>query len=215
MREQWEPVESIRVSCQLFTRCKPFIMSGCLSFYLPLLFLLLYSSPLLPYKSRILREFSSVMNKKWGFYLWILPVVSELAAALGFLWAFSQRRPRHDYCYSEKGGGIWQRRAWSVERSWQKWHGEHISHLPRSDCKFPVLHFWLETHLKHLFMITLTAYKRKKSGEREKKKESSKNEVQNMTKCTELTLDLTNVFFFFFFKSAIFPTLNKSEMCWV
>lgn len=53
------------------------------------------------------------------FYLWILAVVSELArgpaTALGVLWAFSQRCPRHDYCYSEReaGSGTVQRGVWS------------------------------------------------------------------------------------------------------
>lgn len=38
-----------------------------------------------------------------------------LAAALRFLWAFSQRLPRHDYCYSEReaGSGTVERGVWS------------------------------------------------------------------------------------------------------
>lgn len=41
--------------------------------------------------------------------------VGGLAAALGFLWAFSQHRPRHDYCYSEReaGSGTAERGVWS------------------------------------------------------------------------------------------------------
>lgn len=64
--EQWEPVESIRVSCQLLTRCKPFIMSAIIV-KMPLLLSvsLSYSPP--PHKSRILQEFSTLMTKSGVF----------------------------------------------------------------------------------------------------------------------------------------------------
>lgn len=74
-------------------------------------------------------EFASARN------MWA--ALSELAEALGF---FSQSCLRHYYCYgeaeAESGTG-----EHGVERSLHKWQGEHISHLPQSDGKFPVLHF--------------------------------------------------------------------------
>lgn len=54
-----------------------------------------------------------------SFFLFVNPssgqrVAVGPAAALGFLRAFSQRRPRHDYCYSEReaGSGTVKRGVW-------------------------------------------------------------------------------------------------------
>lgn len=77
-----------------------------------------HTSFLVPYKFKILREFSPVMNTSRVFicesFLWSLSWPGGLAAELVFLWAFSQRRPRHD-CYSEReaGSGTAERGVWS------------------------------------------------------------------------------------------------------
>lgn len=152
-----------------------------------------------PHKSTILREFSSVMNTSGVFicesFLWSVSWPGGLATALGFLWAFSQLRPRHYYCYSERGAG-----SGTVERGVWSGHGRngtastfHTSLGVTANflyCTFDWKHIWNIFSWSHLW--------RTKERKVKKKKESSKNEVQNMTKCTELTLDLTNVFFFFF-----------------
>lgn len=155
------------------------------------------------HKSRKLGEFSSVMNKSGVFicesFLWSLSWLGGargLAAPLGFLWAFSQRRPRHDYCYSEReaGSGTVKRGVWSGHGRNGTASTFHTSLGVTANflyCTFDWKHIWNIFSWSHL--------PRRKERKVKKKRESSKNEVQNMTKCTELTLDLTNGYIFFIF----------------
>lgn len=145
---------------------------------------------------------------KEGFYLWIFRAVSELArglaAALGTMCTFSQPCPRYYYCYWE-GGGIWH---WRAEDC-----GAVMAEMARP-AHFTPPSEWLQISCTAVLIgNTLeTSFHDHTYGSQKKekwKKGGSKKEVQNMTKCTELTLDLS------LFLTSIFPALIKSEMCWV
>lgn len=168
---------------------------------------MLYQDALLflsPYNCRIIRDFSwsscvfvcesflwSATWPEWGG-------VDAGRRARGFRWAFSQRRPRHYYCYSER-----RRRDLAVQ-SGKVWSGHgrngtastfHTSLGVSANflyCTLDWKHIWNIFSWSHLRCTK----ERKVKRERERDGESGRKKVQNMSQCTELTLNLANIFFF-------------------
>lgn len=167
-------------------------------FKILLFFTLQFLTPLKhTHNSRIIREFSLITKE--GFYLWIFGVVSELARGLAcstryylhFLTALSKvllllLRRRRDLAL--KSGRLWSGHGRNGTAS--TFHTSLGVTANFLYCSFDWKHIGNIFSWSHLWL----------TKERKAKKGGSKKEVQNMTKCTELTLDLTFFFNFYFSK---------------
>lgn len=137
--------------------------------------------------------------------------------SLGFLKAPSKAL----LLLKQEGGGIWHCRAGKcgtvlVEMA-RRAHFTPPSEWLQISCTVFLIGNTFETSFHD---HTYGAQKKESTKKiKERERERSKNSVQNMTQCTELTLDLTNGFFFFFNLSILiylfFQPWTNHKFCWV